>query len=497
MIASIHNVCVWASEKTGFPVDPLKLLACLLISYPMAGLMKRLPHERVVVNCYCIAGGLFFLVGVFDLWTGLLNLLGASLVTYAISTIRHPLMPWINFIVVMAHMSVNQIIRQRLNDANVVDVTGAQMVLVMKLTAFAWNVHDGRQQQLQNWQKRNALKQLPSLLDYLAWVFFFPAMLIGPSFDFALYREWLTLEMYGPGARRIPRSGRAATKRAVEGILWIAALGYLSTRYDTDAVLDRAFERRGLLSRLAYLVPLAITARTKYYGVWKVSEGACILCGFGYRRVAKDATDGTSHKVKWDLIENISPREFETSPNTKALLESWNKNTNRWLKEYVYLRVTPAGRKPGFAATLATFGTSAIWHGFYPGYYFAFATGALAQTVGKLYRRKLRPYFVGTPYKRAYDIVGWVVTQLAWDYISQPFIVLGFWESILFFKRYYFFVHIGMAASFLTIRYIPTKKSAAASIEKESDPVTAIPPPHPINKAELQTLKHDAQDIVK
>ena len=33
-------------------------------------------------------------------------------------------------------------------------------------------------------------------------------------------------------------------------------------------------------------------------------------------------------------------------------------NTNRWLKNYVYLRVTPKGKKPGFRSSMSTFGTS-------------------------------------------------------------------------------------------------------------------------------------------
>lgn len=466
MIDAIDRACAGLADKVGFAVGPLKLLVCLLLSYPLAGILKRLPHQRTVVNVYVVACSLFFLVGILDLTRGLVELVGAALVTYGLSTVRHPAMPWLNFVVVMAHMSVNQIKRQRIGDESAIDVTGAQMVLVMKLTAFAWNVHDGRVDKT----RKNALPTLPNLLDYLAWVLFFPALLIGPSFDYALYEDWLTLRLYGPGARRIPRSGRAGTKRALEGLFWLGLFAYLSPRYTTDAVLDYSFEKRSLISRLFYIVPLAFAARTKYYGVWKVSEGACILCGFGYER--------TGDRVRWNGIENISPYEFETSPNTKALLESWNKNTNRWLKEYVYLRVTPAGRKPGFFATLATFGTSAIWHGFYPGYYFAFVTGAFAQTVGKLYRRNLRPHFVDTPYKRAYDVVGWAVTQMTWNYISQPFIVLSFWPSLLFFRRYYYYVHVGMLLSFLFFNSPLAKTIRPKRTERREQSVTVIPDAH-------------------
>lgn len=68
-------------------------------------------------------------------------------------------------------------------------------------------------------------------------------------------------------------------------------------------------------------------------------------------------------------VTNVDIIAYETADNIKSLLDTWNMNTNKWLKNYVYLRVTPPGKKPNFFSTIATFGTSAIWHGFYPGYY--------------------------------------------------------------------------------------------------------------------------------
>ena len=35
--------------------------------------------------------------------------------------------------------------------------------------------------------------------------------------------------------------------------------------------------------------------------------------------------------------------------------------TNVWLRECIYKRVTPKGKKPGFMSTMLTFLTSAFW----------------------------------------------------------------------------------------------------------------------------------------
>jgi len=93
------------------------------------------------------------------LWTGLWLIVTGAIGTYVLAFgLEGPMMPWIVFIFVMGQMSVSQLIRQfyKIPDT-VIDYTGythiiseltvrsVQMVLVQKLTAFAWNVYDGRQ----------------------------------------------------------------------------------------------------------------------------------------------------------------------------------------------------------------------------------------------------------------------------------------------------------------------------------------------------------------
>jgi lysophospholipid acyltransferase len=129
--------------------------------------------------------------------------------------------------------------------------------------------------------------------------------------------------------------------------------------------------------RVWYLQPLGLTHRLKYYGVWKMAEGACILSGIGFNGYNADGS------TRWDRVTNVSPLALETSQNNKEFLEAWNQNTNKWLKNYVYLRVTSKGKKPGFRSAMATFTTSAVWHGFYPGYYLTFVSAGFIQTCGK------------------------------------------------------------------------------------------------------------------
>lgn len=367
----------------------------MLMSYPLAGLLKRIPdrspHQK---NIFIIFVSTFYLVGLFDLWAGVRTLLISSAGAYAISYFIHgPFMPWIGFVFLMGHMSVNHIHRKVVNDPSAVDITGAQMVLVMKLTAFCWNVHDGRllEEDLSDQQKENAVRIMPGFLDYAAFVLFFPSLMAGPAFDYIEYRRWIETTMFQlpPGVdaskapptrkkRKIPRSGTPATIKAAGGLLWILAFIKLSGYYSASALTSPSYTQYNILRRIWILHAVGFTARTKYYGVWALAEGACILSGIGYKGISP-----VTGRADWSRLQNVKPLGIELAQNSRAYLGNWNMNTNNWLRNYMYLRVTPKGKKPGFRASLATFVTSAFWHGFEPGYYMAFVLAAFIQTVAK------------------------------------------------------------------------------------------------------------------
>ena len=222
----------------------------------------------------------------------------------------------------------------------------------------------------------------------------------GPSFDFAEYRRWVTLTMFDVKVpdpksptgkkrrRKIPHSGIPASFKLAEGSFWLVMHVLFTSWYSvhyalSDEFLKYSFLRRYLRVltpsnfRLWYLQPLGFSHRLKYYGVWQMAEGACILSGIGFNGYNPDGS------LRWDRVTNVSPMAFETAQNNKELLEAWNQNTNKWLRNYVYLRVTPRGKKPGFRSAMATFTTSAVWHGFYPGYYLTFVSAGFIQTCGK------------------------------------------------------------------------------------------------------------------
>ena len=350
---------------------------------------------------------LFYLVGLFDLWDGVRTLLISAGGTYCIAKFLRtsPYMPWVGFAFVMGHMSINHIHRQAADNPSSVDITGAQMVLLMKLSAFCWNVADGQlpEDQLSDLQKDRMLKELPPLLDYAGYVLFFPALFAGPAFDFVEYRRWIDTTMFdvAPSVdpakkppvrrkRRIPRSGGPAAWKAATGLFWIGLFMALSGSYNTDTLLGDTYMEYNFFRRIWIMHVVNFVARLKYYGVWCLTEGACILTGLGFNGV-----DPVTGKISWNRLQNIDAWAVETAQNPRGYLAGWNMNTNNWLRNYVYLRVTPRGKKPGFRASMTTFVTSALWHGFYPGYYLAFVLASLIQTSAKRGFLSIR---IRTPY---------------------------------------------------------------------------------------------------
>ncbi|KAI1074075.1 MBOAT family protein [Whalleya microplaca] len=483
MLPYINKPFELLSGVVGASPDELKLIFSFLLSYPLAGLLKRVPDARPQFkNLFIVGCGLFYLVGLFSLWAGVRTILIASGGTYALAYYLRtsPYMPWIAFLFLMAHMSTNQLARQFADNPADIDITGAQMVLLMKLSAFAWNVADGTlpEDQLTEYQKDRRIVKLPTLLDYAAYVFFFPSLMAGPAFDYNEYRGWIDCTMFDVPAtvdpakkpptrkkRRIPRSGTPAMWKLASGGVWILLFLNFSKWYSPGVLLGERYMTFGFARRVFTMHMVGFTTRMKYYGVWFMAEGACILAGLGYNGV-----DPVTGKVSWNRLQNINPWGVETAQNSRAYLENWNMGTNKWLRYYIYLRVTPRNRKPGFRASIATFVTSALWHGFYPGYYLTFVLASFVQTAAKHYRRNLRPFFLDPatqkplPSKKYYDVASWLATQTTFSFVVAPFVILRLDDSLLVWRRVYFYAIATTAAS-LAFFASPAKARLRAALE--------------------------------
>jgi lysophospholipid acyltransferase len=95
--------------------------------------------------------------------------------------------------------------------------------------------------------------------------------------------------------------------------------------------------------------------RSKFYGVWSLTEGASILTGLGFTGYSSSGTPN------WNGAANVDVWNYEFPENPKMLIDSWNIKTNTWLRECMYKRMTPKGEKAGFKSIIPTSLTSAVW----------------------------------------------------------------------------------------------------------------------------------------
>ena len=201
-------------------------------------------------------------------------------------------------------------------------------------------------------------------------------------------------------------------------------------------------------------------------------QGASILTGLGFTGL------NAKGESQWNGAANVKIMQVEFAPNFRVLLEAWNMKTSAWLREYVYKRVMPKGKKPGFMSGMITFFTSAFWvcvfffclfqaylsdwfvfkkqHGINSGFYLTFLMGGFITIAARLARSNIRPLLlspVSSPsaspslLKRVYDFFGVFLSILILNYTASPLILLSAHNSLLTWSRLGWYGHIVVMGS--------------------------------------------------
>lgn len=133
--------------------------------------------------------------------------------------------------------------------------------------------------------------------------------------------------------------------------------------------------------------------RFKYYLAWTLADVVNNASGFGFNGYDENGNE------KWDLLLNVRIMEIEVrkltkkitkaiadlefififiqlSTSFKGIVDNWHIQTTLWLRSIAFERL-PSGK------TLGVFVLSALWHGFYPGYYFTFILSAFLVYIGR------------------------------------------------------------------------------------------------------------------
>lgn len=217
---------------------------------------------------------------------------------------------------------------------------------------------------------------MPSLLETFSYIFYFPSAVVGPSFEFADFRNFINLE--GP-FKNIPKflAIKSAVIELFKSVINILIVLFFLKPFDGNYCITQEYANKPIWYKFLYFNVSFTIQKAKYYGGWKMAQSGIVLCGLGYNPVEK-STDNKQIQLihKFDRVENVVIRDIEIPSNPKKRIQYWNRTVHLWLKYNLFLRLLNVERKPfknnRGIASLITFMVSAFWHGFYPVYYVFF-----------------------------------------------------------------------------------------------------------------------------
>jgi lysophospholipid acyltransferase 1/2 len=317
------------------------------------------------------------------------------------------------------------------------DFSGPLMIIVQKLSLVAFAVHDGKggnPRPLNKDQEQNKLESVPSILEYFSYTFNFLSILAGPAVTMREYLDFIDgsnlrpLDNPNQFARAKEHSQEPSTlypvlSKFVLCLLAMALYLYLSD-YPLHLVLDPSYN---IIHRTWIIYIVTMRVKLGFYFIWLLADSINNAAGLGFS--GYDALGNP----QWDLASNIFFLEMELAMSVRTIANNWNLSTARWLRRVSFERVT-------WQPSRVTFVLSAVWHGFYPGYYACLLFLGMAVEASKKMRRLINPFFTshGLVVKWSYHVVTWV---LAHNYCYHGALALQLmWlpEVLIFWRNMYF-----------------------------------------------------------
>ncbi|KAJ3130961.1 lysophospholipid acyltransferase [Physocladia obscura] len=367
-------------------------------------------------------------------------------------------MPLATFVYVMGHfvyrlfqIQIISVIHEKLIlNFQHIDPSTPMMLMVLRLTTFAWNVYDGtlRDEDVISSIRHKVVKEFPSLIEFFGYTMFFPTFVTGPSLDFMDYREYIN----ETGAfQKIPSRIWPTLQCVGLGLFFCGIYAVYMDTYSYLFMSTSEFvDNFNIWQRIYYCQMSGIVARAKYYGIFKMAEGVCNLVGIGY----------TGNGV-WNRGQGVSIRDVEFGQSFKQLLDNWNMKTARWLRNCIYIRFTnqkrlAGGKKQSTSfVTFVTFMVSALWHGFHAGYYLTFGVGAMFPILARSMRRYFRPLILEPSslawMKPLYDLLGWFFTWTSLNFVAAPFVVWQLEKSLAVWGSLHYYAVIVLISGFVLV----------------------------------------------
>ncbi|KAI9596621.1 MBOAT, membrane-bound O-acyltransferase family-domain-containing protein [Syncephalis fuscata] len=515
-------------QLLGIPESTLRLLIVLLSAYPAAYLYRvwalpRWSNQPNALNAYHAFVGLLFSYFFCD--TDIVHSLATVFATYFISVALAPRSPnlanGLIFTVNMGYLLWGYYYKQTIDYD--LGWTCPQCVLCLKLIGYGADVCDGQAARLRAKKAANekvidkkqqedsnaaitadvtlplkifddatsVVTEVPSFLRLLGFSYHPTTFLVGPQLTFAYYDGALKRGVRGAqdpveeaairsaknGAKRPFLNGRdlRALRCFSLSLLYMIGTQLAGALLPIKVMITPEAENWSMLYRITYMAISLKGVLMRYLGVWLMSEGACVLSGLGYNGIS--ATGASL----WDGLANVYPGHFELATQLTTIVVSFNVNTNRWVKRYIFKRLRFLGNK--HISSFAALFFLAIWHGLHPGYFLTFGMEFLdmeaERRVAILWRRATggKPLNSGL-FSIFLSIIGWlwVCLQLTYGLVTMELLILErgmlLWSRVGFFG---FWLSMGMIifTIVINIAFRPSRRPATiTTVVSEKAPAT-------------------------
>ncbi|CAG9860475.1 unnamed protein product [Phyllotreta striolata] len=470
------------AENVGLETDHLNFLVSQFAALLLSTLYRTVLHPKRASTQVRHAFGLIvgLCLGYFCFGFQAVHLAGLPTLCYVVMVTQNPhIMHGMVLTVALLYLSCIHIHRIIYDYGSCgLDISGPLMVITQKVSSLTFSLHDGltkAQDDMTNNQQYHAIYKTPNVLEYFSYCLMFPSVMAGPLIFYNDYIDFIEGNSYikiphGSQSQEVvnePNPIKAVIKKVIIALFCAFIFIKFLPRFPISRVKEQNFvENTSMGYKFWYLTVSTTLVRFKYYFAWTMADAICNNSGLGFSGYAEEESE------QWNKVSNVDILQFEFATSLKQAIEAWNKGTNAWLRMIVYERVI------GYP-TVATYLLSALWHGFYPGYYLTFLSGALFTFASRQVRRHVRNYFMESrEAKLLYDLITFAVTHFVLAYITFPFVSLEFYSSIVLYNKMFWCLHIGAAVALIFVpKFVPrmetrdlTSKGGIAQALRQAGP---------------------------
>ncbi|XGW34664.1 hypothetical protein V3C99_018559 [Haemonchus contortus] len=295
-------------------VDRINFVICMFSSLPLACVFKRFCAPGVVTRqtrtIFPLLIGIVFCFFCFGRASK--HLLANALLNYAIMRWSPPkLVHKLVFGFSMGYLLFIHFFRWLVLTRYYLDITGPMMVAVQKITTLAFSLHDGKvkkKEELSEVQKREAITEVPSLVEYMSYVFNFQTALTGPVNFFSDYVAFLSGVHVTPGKDgKEPSALGAAVRKLAESFVYLMIIATFGARYPPEIIAEKEYLALPYMQWFMWWFLVIFLIRVNYYFAWIFADAVCNLSGFGF-----SGYDDRGN-AKWELCTNVRPYQVECS----------------------------------------------------------------------------------------------------------------------------------------------------------------------------------------